>query len=288
MSELAKRVLSALVLAPVAIAAVYWGDAALATFLGAAAAAGAWEFYRIARGAGARPFDGAGIVLAAVVPLVAHAERLYPQFHLPATAPLLAVLALFAAAIWRRGVTGGPLLAVAATVLGVAYVAVPLGYGYALRYHEYAVGRAAGSAVVMFPVLLTWASDIGAYAFGRLFGRTKLIPSVSPGKTVQGALGGLLCTMLVALAYERWALRPVAQLAMAPWWAAVFGLVVSVAAQLGDLVESLLKREAKVKDSSQLIPGHGGVLDRVDSLLFVLPVAYVLLGWLLLPAPSHP
>jgi phosphatidate cytidylyltransferase len=140
----------------------------------------------------------------------------------------------------------------------------------------------------MLPVLLTWASDIGAYAVGRTIGKRKLIPAVSPGKSVEGAIGGLVCTMLVALLYERFALRPVAQLAIAPWWAATFGLVVSLAAQLGDLVESLLKREAKVKDSSQLIPGHGGVLDRVDSLLFVLPVAYLLLGWLLLPAPSHP
>ncbi len=293
MSELAKRVASALVLAPVAIAAVWWGDAPLATLLGVIAGAGAWEFYRIARGAGAAPFAEAGIVLAAVAPLVAHAHRLPardgpgPLFTLPVTVPVLVVLALFAAAIWRRGAAGHPLLAVAATVLGVVYVGVPLAYGYALRYHEYAIGRAGGAAVVMFPVLLTWASDIGAYAFGRTMGRRKLIPSVSPGKTLEGSLGGLLVTMLVALAYERFLLRPVAELAIAPWWAALFGVAISVAAQVGDLVESLLKREAGVKDSSRLIPGHGGVLDRVDSLLFVLPLAYLLLGWLLLPAPAR-
>lgn len=291
MSELAKRVASALVAAPLAIGAVYWGDAALATFLGAVAGAGAWEFYRIARGAGAAPFAEAGIVLAALCPLVAHAQHLRardgltPLFTLPLTVPVLVVLALFAAAIWRRGVDGRPLVAVATTVLGVAYVGVPLSYGYALRYHDYAVGRVAGTVVVMFPLVLTWASDIGAYAFGRLTGRRKLIPSVSPGKTVEGALGGLVCTMGAALVYERVLLRPAAQLAMAPWWAAAFGLAVSVAAQVGDLVESLLKREARIKDSSRLIPGHGGVLDRVDSVLFVLPVAYMLLGWLLLPAP---
>jgi phosphatidate cytidylyltransferase len=293
-TELAKRVASALVLAPLAIGAVYWGDAALATFLGAAAAAGAWEFYRMARAGGAPAFETSGIVLAGATPLVAHAHQLRlmggpgsPIPPIPAVAPLVAVLALLAAAIWRRGVDGRPLVSVAATVLGVVYVAVPLAYGYALRYHEYAVGRAAGTAVVLFPVVLTWASDIGGYFVGRLAGRRKLIPAVSPGKTVEGALGGLALTVVAALAYERLALRPLAQLGMAPWWAAAFGLVVSVAAQLGDLVESLLKREAGVKDSSRLIPGHGGVLDRVDSLLFVLPVAYLLLGWLLLPAPAR-
>jgi len=201
---------------------------------------------------------------------------------------VLAVLALFTAAIWRRGVAGHPLLAVATTVLAVVYVAVTLTFGYALRYHEYAVGRAAGSVVLLFPMILTWASDIGAYAVGRTVGKRKLIPAVSPGKSVEGAIGGLVCTMLVAVAFERFALRPVAQLAMAPWWAAAFGLVISVAAQVGDLVESMIKREAGIKDSSHLIPGHGGVLDRVDSLLFVLPVAYALLGWLLIPAPSAP
>jgi phosphatidate cytidylyltransferase len=155
-----------------------------------------------------------------------------------------------------------------------------------LRYHDYAVGRTAGAAVVMFPILLTWASDIGAYAVGRLAGRRKLIPAVSPGKTVEGALGALVVTTLAAVAYERLALRPLAQLAIAPWWAAAFGLAISLAAQLGDLAESLLKRDAGVKDSSHLLPGHGGILDRFDSLFFVLPVSALVLGWILLPAPG--
>jgi phosphatidate cytidylyltransferase len=85
--------------------------------------------------------------------------------------------------------------------------------------------------------------------------------------------------------YVRWVLHPYAHLALSPWGAASFAIVVSVAAQVGDLAESLLKREAGVKDSSHLIPGHGGLLDRLDSLLFVLPVSHLALGALLIPAP---
>lgn len=283
MSELAKRVASALVGAPVAIACIWYGDAALATLLSVLAAAGAWEFYRMARGAGAAPFARTGIVLAALVPLAAHAHRLQVA-TLPLTAAVLVVLGLLALAIWRRGVDGRPLLAAAATVLGVLYVAVPLAYGYALRYFDWAVGRPAGAALLLLPVLCTWASDIGAYAAGRLLGGPKLIPAVSPGKTISGAVGGLVASAALAAFYAPLVLRPVAQLGFAPGRALLFGVVVSVAAQLGDLVESLLKRDAKVKDSSQLIPGHGGVLDRVDSLLFVLPASYLLLRGLLLPA----
>jgi len=91
--------------------------------------------------------------------------------------------------------------------------------------------------------------------------------------------------VLVCLAYSRFLLRPAAQLAFSPLGALAFGLGISVVAQLGDLVESLLKREAGVKDSSRILPGHGGILDRFDSLFFVLPVAYPLLLWLLVPAP---
>ncbi len=160
-----------------------------------------------------------------------------------------------------------------------------LAFGYALRHHRFVIEPAAGTALVLFPVILTWASDIGAYFVGRALGKAKLIPSVSPGKTRAGAIGALVITMLAAYAYNLHVLRPNSQLALAPWTALIFGAVTSVAAQVGDLAESLLKREAGVKDSSQLLPGHGGILDRLDSLYFVLPVAYLILGRLLIAAP---
>lgn len=283
--ELAKRVASALVLAPVVIACIWFGGAALATLLACAAAAGAWEFYRIAAATGARPFARTGITLSAVLPILVHAHLLR-VLDVPITAAVLVPVALLGAAVFRRGVAGRPLAAVASTVLGILYVAVPLSYAYALRAFDYAVGRAAGTAVVMLPVFGTWASDVGGYFAGRLFGRRRLIPSVSPGKTVAGAVGALAVTAAVAVAYARYVLKPYAELGFGPGRALLFGLAVSAAAQLGDLVESMLKREAGIKDSSHLIPGHGGVLDRTDSLLFVLPLSYLLLGWLLLPAPG--
>jgi len=140
--------------------------------------------------------------------------------------------------------------------------------------------------VVIFPVVLTWASDTGAYFSGRLIGGRKLIPSVSPGKTVAGAVGALVVTVLVAYAFMRYLLTPKAQLAFTPWGLVLFALTISVVAQIGDLAESLLKREAGVKDSGTLFPGHGGVLDRLDSLFFVLPAAYALYDLLLIPAPG--
>jgi phosphatidate cytidylyltransferase len=108
-----------------------------------------------------------------------------------------------------------------------------------------------------------------------------LIPDVSPGKTVAGAVGGIVATVILCWAYNAYVLLPYAHLAFRPVGTIIFALVVSVVAQIGDLAESLIKREAGVKDSSQIIPGHGGVLDRFDSMLFVMPVAVLLLGWLL-------
>ena len=122
---------------------------------------------------------------------------------------------------------------------------------------------------------------------GRALGKKKLIPSVSPGKTVAGALGALGTSVLLTWAIVRLVLRPAISVGMTPMGIVAFGLAISVAAQVGDLFESLLKRESGVKDSSQLLPGHGGVLDRMDSLLFVLPVAYLLLDHILVYAPAR-
>jgi phosphatidate cytidylyltransferase len=196
--------------------------------------------------------------------------------------------------IWMRGVAGKPLTAVAVTIIGALYTGGMLSFAYAIRYHPYASAPTSGSLfnlpsgglLLLLPVFVTWASDIGAYAVGRTMGKHKLIPSVSPGKTVEGSIGGLAASMLVAWAYTQFALHP-SHLGFRsqPLGALAFGAVLSVAAQIGDLAESLFKREAGVKDSSHLIPGHGGVLDRFDSLLFVMPVAFVLLNYMLTYAP---
>ena len=298
-SELTRRILFGVIAAPIVVAILFIGDAALAGLLAIASALAAWEFYRIARASGSNPFDNLGIIIAGLIPLLVHARylRIYDANGIVGATSLvsLVILLLFAASIWARGVDGKPLSAVSSTALGGAYTGGMLSFGYAIRYHDYAFAPAtlkfgswtpsvpSGGLLLLLPVLLTWASDIGAYAAGRTMGRNKLIPSVSPGKTVEGAIGGLVACIILSWVYAHFVLRPAAHLDFrgSPWGALAFGILMSVAAQIGDLVESLLKRESGMKDSSHLIPGHGGVLDRLDSLFFVLPIAYVALNAML-------
>ena len=284
MSELTRRILFAVIAAPASIAIVYVGDWALTILLSVLAALAAWELFRIAQVTGSRPFDLAGIALAALMPIAVHGQR-RGVYNISLTLIVAMALLLLAAAIWLRGPQGRPLSSVAITAFGVMYASL-FSYVYALRYHDYAVGAGAGTILVLLPVLLTWATDIGAYVFGRTFGRRKLIPSISPGKTIEGAIGGLGLAIVLCLVYVRFVMMPYAQLGLTLQGAVLFGIVISVAAQTGDLAESLLKREAGLKDSSNIIPGHGGVLDRFDSLLFVLPIAFLLLRQLLLPVPQ--
>ena len=284
MSELTRRILVALVGVPVALGVIWLGDAALTTLLGALAAIGAWEFYRIARAGGSTPMAPVGIALAALIPVGVHARYLgVAAMPVPVLVPLAAV-ALLGLSIWMRGGEGKPLQATSSTLCGAISTGGTLSFAYALRYHNYAVGDLAGALMLMVPVALTWASDTGAYFSGRLIGGRKLMPSVSPGKTMAGAIGALVTTTLVAWVMMRWLLMPYAQLAFTTVGVLTFGVLISVTAQVGDLAESLIKREAGVKDSGSIFPGHGGVLDRLDSLFFVLPTAYVLYDWLLIPA----
>jgi phosphatidate cytidylyltransferase len=283
-SELTRRILFAVIAAPASIALIYFGDWALAIVLSVLAALAAWEFFRLARETGALPLEHAGIALAALLPIAVHAQRL-GVYTLSLTAVVAMILVLFSSTIWLRGPLGKPLSCVSVTAFGILYAGL-FSYIYALRYHDYAVGALAGTVLVSLPILLTWSTDVGAYAFGRLFGKEKLIPAVSPGKTVEGAVGGLGLTIVICLLYVRFLLMPYAQLGLTMQGAVLFAIVVSVAAQTGDLAESLLKREAGVKDSSRIIPGHGGILDRFDSILFVMPIAFLLLGRLLQPVPQ--
>jgi phosphatidate cytidylyltransferase len=281
MSELTRRVAFGVIAAPLALAVVLAGGAALAGLLAVASAIAAWEFFRLARLAGHSPFTDLGSAMAGLLPLGVHAVYLgliQPRYSYLA----LALLAVMTVAIWARGTDGKPMGAVGLTLLGALYTGGLLSFGYAIRYHDYTVGGvmlgsipiAAGGVLLGLPLVLTWATDSGAFFVGRAVGGRKLIPAVSPGKTVSGALGGLAASVIVTLLYVTFVLRPAAQLSMTAVGIVVFGLAISAAAQAGDLVESLFKREAGAKDSGTLLPGHGGV-----------PAAYLLLGWLLVPAP---
>ncbi len=283
MSELRARVLSAVVAIPLAIMLVYVGGLALAVLLAALGAVGARELYALAAKRSVRPLAAIGVPLAAALPLMVHVHRL-GWINNPGTLAAFVFVALLGAVLFSRGLDESPLACMAITTFGVLYTGGLLSFGYLLRHHQWTVTPASGTALVCLPVVLTWMSDIGAYAVGKMLGRAKLMPSVSPGKTRAGLIGALVVAALTAVAYDVWVLRPYAHLALGWSSAVLLALLVSAAGQVGDLVESLFKREAGVKDSGRFLPGHGGALDRLDSLLFALPVSYLLLGVWLQPA----
>lgn len=138
-----------------------------------------------------------------------------------------------------------------------------------------------GLWVLALPLLCSFANDVGAYFIGRFFGRHKLAPNISPGKTVEGSIGGIAVSFLVLWGYTHimanaYPSSPFALLD--PLYLSIINLLLSFAAQLGDLTESMLKRYCGVKDSGSLLPGHGGLLDRLDSHLFTVPLTYYLLS----------
>ncbi len=276
LSNLAARALFAIVAIPAVLLLVYAGGLPLAILLSVAGGRAAWEYYRIAEGASEHPMAATGTIIAGAIPLAVYGYQ-SGRFHPPVlTLAAIVTLMVFALAIWWRGVDERPLGAVAVTMFGAAYTGGMLSFAFGLRYHNYAVGAAAGTALVLYPLVLTWSSDTAAYFVGRALGKRKLLPSVSPGKTVAGAVAALAASIVASWLYARYALPHFAQLSMLTWQAVLFGIVVSVAVQIGDLAESLIKRDGGVKDSSHIIPGHGGMLDRIDSMLFAIPVAYLI------------
>jgi phosphatidate cytidylyltransferase len=285
LSETTTRVLVAAVGVPLGAAVIYFGGWALAVLLAFIAVAAALEFYRLAAQKGVRSFRWIGAAVSGLFIILAAADPSQgPEGSGFATAIIAAVLLSSVAGIWLRGVAGQPLLATTTTVTGAVYTGALLSFGLFLRHLPGHDGALHGTALLFAPVLLTWASDTFAYFVGRAWGTRKLIPSVSPGKTLQGAVGALVGTMAVAVGYS-YVLDafPVYQITVLE--ALVFGLVISLSAQLGDLAESLFKRDAGVKDSGTLLPGHGGALDRFDSLFFTLPLGYFFFRFIITAAP---
>jgi phosphatidate cytidylyltransferase len=166
---------------------------------------------------------------------------------------------------------GRTMATIAGTVLAVAYIGLLGSFMIQMRWLE---GRLHGILPLLFLVACAKGADTGAYTFGRLAGRHKLWPSLSPNKTIEGAVGGLLCAVMASFAVTA-AAQYLLDVRVWSWSVAlVFGLLIGVAAQLGDLMESMIKRDCEQKDASTAVPGFGGVLDVLDSLLFSGPVAY--------------
>jgi len=165
---------------------------------------------------------------------------------------------------------GADLTRFAFTLLAFLYLPWSLGYVLLLRETP---DPGLGLWTLSLPLVASFATDIGAYFAGRFFGRNKLAPAISPGKTLEGSLGGILFSFLALLVYTG-LVREVFPFGLLELW--LFSLLLSLAAQLGDLAESMLKRYCGVKDSGRFLPGHGGLLDRIDSLLFTFPLTYFL------------
>lgn len=269
--ELAKRVGVALVGIPLTVGLAYLGGYWLAGLIAVFAGLAAWEFCRMHRGHGVAAAPVTGGALAAFYVFLAAA---FPPADFTVWA-VVATLALAAVESIRRSPESHPGLTVVTTVFGALYTGLLLSFAVWLRAMGDAPGLG-GAAIVFLPVAITWLGDTAAYFVGKGIGRHKLAPVISPKKTWEGAIAGTAATMGGAVAWLQ------LTAAVVPWTMSLgevlgFGVLTAVAGQVGDLFESRFKRECEVKDSSNLIPGHGGFLDRVDSLLFVFPVAYAYL-----------
>lgn len=258
------RVITALLLAPLVVLAIYFLPLPLyAAFFWLIAAAGAYEWAGLA-GIRRVPLRIVYLVVLGLLALVTWRLPGHWQavLWLGSAFWVLAALAVVAYPRGGRMVTH-PAVAVPAGLVAAwaAWLALVV-----IR------DQPGGATWVLWLLLLVWGADIGAYFAGRRFGRRKLAPQVSPGKTWEGLFGGLAASLLIALVM----LLPMG--AMTRWWPPVIVLLVAVSV-FGDLFESVLKRQSGVKDSGALLPGHGGMLDRIDSVIAVLPpFALVLSG----------
>jgi phosphatidate cytidylyltransferase len=287
-----KRVLTAAILIPLVMLAVLRAPDWVFTLLVALVAGLALsEYFEIVAGYGVEPFRFLGYLITLTLYAVAFWAAVSAEP--PAAVTVLSGLVflfcfspfvLLCAALPRADLRAG-LPAACFTYLGIVYV------GFSLLTLVFLRMMPAGWFFVLFTFFVVWAGDTFAYYVGRALGRVPLARRISPKKTWEGAVASVLGSVIFALLLTRFA-TPIASgltrahlltspvsFASTPWWvAAIIAVCLNLAAQLGDLLESLMKRGAGIKDSGSLLPGHGGILDRIDALLFASPVALLLFG----------
>lgn len=266
---------------------IYLGGWPLGTLVALVAAGAAHEFYQMARALGARPFARLGMLGSGglVLAVAARPDWAWSSGWAWGVCTGVGLLSL-AWAVKDRGTDGVPLSSATATLFGVVYCGATLAFVPLVRGLEWVGGGQpawAGSALVIFPLVVTWVGDSCAYFGGRFFGKRPLAPKVSPKKTIEGGLSGLAGSVASAVLFAAFAFPAASVPTMHLGIAAGMGLVLGAVGQVGDLAESLLKREAGVKDSGTILPGHGGLLDRFDAVLFTVPICYGMYAlWLMI------
>jgi phosphatidate cytidylyltransferase len=298
--NLLKRVLTAVILIPITLVIVLRAPVPVLVAVAALVALLAIdELLKLAKGYGIEPlqwgtlfFVGVFFLLLATSsaetkPLLLTASFLYGMGFAATIAPFIFLLLAI-----RRNDLRGALPSALLSVFAFAYIALPIGMLVELRQ------RWSGAFLLLYLLLVVWAGDIFAYFVGRSLGRTFMAPRISPRKTWEGALASLVASLIVGVLLLNYSLPISSALFDAHLITRVGGnfslekpplgtslllaAAINVAAQLGDLVESLIKRGAGVKDSGSILPGHGGMLDRVDALLFAAPVLWYYAAWRLM------
>lgn len=265
MSNLTIRILVALIGIPLMVAIIIAGGWWLALLVALLSAVGAGEIYRMAQRKGIRPHASIGIANAAILPLLLASGGSTSIIALLTAASLLT----FALQL-RRGIEDA-LAAVATTIFGVIYPAMLLAWIVPLRQWQ-GIAPTDGMWLLLSLITGIWLCDTAAYFVGRSLGKRPLAATISPQKTWEGALAGavtsvLWCSTVIPMVLPWGTL----------WLGSAIGLLIGTVGQAGDLAKSLLKRDVAIKDSSAIIPGHGGVLDRFDSLMATAPAVYALL-----------
>ncbi|MGH9536651.1 MAG: phosphatidate cytidylyltransferase [Terriglobales bacterium] len=295
--QLLKRILTAVVLIPIVLLLVLRAPVPVVALVAALVALlAAQELLKIAEAYRITPFHWPTYIFIGMFFLLlavnsSHATPLLSTAMFAGSVGFAAALAPFVFLVigMRRVNLGSAFSAAMTSAFAFAYIALPLGFLVQLRE------QASGAFLLLFLLFVVWAGDIFAYFVGRSLGRHLMSPRISPRKTWEGTLASLIASLAVGMLLYQYAL-PISTallnahliekkdglfaLEKAPLWPTLLlSAVVNVAAQLGDLVESLIKRGAGLKDSGTLLPGHGGMLDRIDALLFAAPVLWYYAAW---------
>lgn len=274
MTNMVTRILTALVLGPFVLAGIYLGGWFLLFITLLISVVSVWEFFMMGKVKEVSPNFVAGLLFSVLYPVLFFTDSLQLT---PAGLLVVSVFLVSLAELFRN--KPNPVLNIGFTVFASAYVGIGIGSFIGIRtlIPGTIIDPALGWLLLSI-VISIWMCDSFAYFGGKALGKNKLFPRVSPNKTWEGAVSGFIASVLTLLFFGNF--TPMQHLQLGLTELLVLGIIPGLFGQLGDLIESLFKRDTGVKDSSHLIPGHGGMFDRFDSLLLVAPIAYAYLKFI--------